>query len=129
MNEYSKNPIVDGLEHIGHFFHVAEHDTVGTAIAVIRRGIIVTDDLKSQLPTLATETAAVAGDVLKCKALMAAITLASAGEGLNLAADAGVLAALVTDGPALVELVSNAVQLVKTAGVDIKTDVEAIDGH
>ena len=96
---------------------------------MIHRGLVVTDDLKEQMPTLAEDTAAVAGDVLGLKSLAAAVILAAAGEGVNLAADAGVLAALVTDGPSLVKLFGDAGTLVKTAGTDIKTDSEALAGH
>ena len=96
---------------------------------MIHRGLVVTDDLKEQMPTLAEDTAAVAGDVLGLKSLAAAVILAAAGEGVNLAADAGVLAALVTDGPSLVKLFGDAGTLVKTAGADIKTDSEALAGR
>lgn len=121
-SHYSSEPILDGIEHLGHWLHIAERNTVGTAIATVKRGIVVTDDLRAQFPTLGEETAAVASDVMQCKALAAAVALAVAGGGTNLAADAGVLAALVTDGPTVIQLFTDAGKLVKTAGVDIEKD-------
>ncbi len=126
--KYSQEPIADGIEHLAHWLHVTVHDTVVTAVIVIHRGIVVTDDLKAQLPTLGEETAAVAGDVLQCKSLAAAIALMVSGGGTNPAADLGVLGALVTDAPALIRLFSDSAKLLKTAGADIKTDAEAIAG-
>jgi hypothetical protein len=126
---YSKDPIIDGFEHLGHWVHIGVHDTIGLAVTTIHRGLIVTDDLKEQFPTLAEEVGTVASDVLKCKTLAAAIALAVAGGGINLAADAGVLAALVTDGPAIVALFNDSAKLAKTAGVDISTDFKAATGQ
>jgi hypothetical protein len=127
--EYSKEPILDGIEHLGHWLHIGFHDTVETAIVTIKLGVTVTDDLRKQLPSLGADTATVAADALQCKALAAAIALCVAGEGINLAADAGVLAALVTDGPAIIKLFTDGAALVKLAGVDVKTDADALEGH
>ena len=126
---YSKEPILDGIEHLGHWVKEGFEDTVETAIVTIKRGVVVADDLRKQLPTLGTDTATVAADVLQCKALAAAVALVVAGEGVNLAADAGVLAALVTDGPALIKLFTDGAALVKLAGADVKTDADALEGH
>ena len=128
MTTYSKNPVADGLEHIGHWLHIAEHDAIGGAITTVRRGLQVADELKEQFPTLALESGDVVEDLLQCKALGAAIALAVAGEGVNLAADAGVLAALVTDGPALIKLFSDGGKLAKTADVDIQADAAILEG-
>ncbi len=122
------DPIISGFKHLGHWLHIGEKDTIGAAVIVIHRGIQVVDDLKVQMPTLGEETATVASDLLQCKALAAAIALAVAGEGVNLAADAGVLAALVKDGPAIIKLFDDGAKLVKTASADIVTDVDAIAG-
>jgi ABC-type transporter Mla maintaining outer membrane lipid asymmetry permease subunit MlaE len=124
--EYSKEPILDGIEHLGHWLHVGFHDTVDVAIVTIKRGVVVADDLRVQLPTLGADTATVAVDALQCKALAAAVALVVAGGGVDIAADAGVLAALVTDGPALIKLFTDGAALVKLAGVDISTDANAI---
>lgn len=122
---YSKNPVADGLEHLGHWLHVGEHDVVGGAITTVRRGLQVTDELKEQFPTLAAESGDVVADLFQCKALGAAIALVVAGGGANLAADAGVLVALVTDGPAIISLFADGGKLAKTAGADIQADVKA----
>jgi hypothetical protein len=126
---YSKDPIIDGFEHLGHWVHIGVHDTIDLAVTTIHRGIVVADDLKEQFPTLAEEAGTVASDVLKCKTLATAIAIAVAGGGVNLAADAGVLAALVTDGPAIVALFNDSAKLAKTAGVDISTDFKAATGQ
>lgn len=120
------DPIISGFKHLGHWLHIAEHDTIDAAVVTIHRGVVVADDLKTQIPTLAEETATVAADVLQCKSLAAAIALAVAGEGVNLAADAGVLAALITDGPAIIQLFDDSAKLAKTAGGDIETDAKAL---
>ena len=116
------------FQHIGNWLHVAEQHTVGEAITIIHRGIVVSDDMKKQFPTLAADTAMVAEDVLQCKALAAAVALVVAGEGLNLAADAGVLSALITDGPALIKLFADAELLLKTVGVDVTKDIHDLEG-
>lgn len=126
MTDYSKDPVISGFQHLGHWLHIAVADTVGLAITTIHRGVVVSKDLEQQFPTLGTETATVAADVLQLKSLAAAVALCVAGEGVNLAADAGVLAALVTDGPALVKMFNDSAALVKTAGEDIKIDAQAI---
>jgi len=123
--EFSNDPIIDGFEHIGHWLKIAVKDTIGAAVKTIDRGIVVSADLKAQFPTLAEETSTVAGDVLQCKTLAAAVALAIAGGGINLAADAGVLAALVTDGPAIIALFNDSAKLCKTAAADISIDVKA----
>ena len=123
--EFSKDPIIDGFQHLGHWLKIAVKDTVGAAISTIRRGVVVSEDLKAQFPTLGEETALVAGDVLQCKSLAAAVALAVAGGGVNLAADAGVLAALVVDGPAIIALFNDSAKLCKTAAADISIDFKA----
>lgn len=124
--QYSKEPILDGIEHLGHWFKAGFHDTVDAAIVTIKRGVVVSDDLREQLPSLGADTATVAADALQCKALAAAVALVVAGGGLNLAADAGVIAALITDGPALIKLFNDGAALVKLAGADIEADAKAI---
>lgn len=114
------------FQHIGHWVNVAWKDTIGAATATIHRGVVVSEDLREQMPTLGVETATVASDVLQLKALAAAVALCVAGEGVNLAADAGVLGALITDGPALIKLFDDAALLVKTASADIKVDAKAL---
>lgn len=127
--KFSTDPIIDGFEHLGHWIKIGVEDTIGAAITTIHRGIVVADDMKEQFPTLADETANVASDALKCKTLAAAIALAVAGGGINLAADAGVLAALVTDGAAIVTLFNDSAKLAKTVDVDISTDFKAATGQ
>jgi hypothetical protein len=114
---------------IGHWFEDAEKDTVGAAITTIHRGVVVADDMKTQMPTLGIETATVATDVLQCKALAGAVALVVAGGGVNIAADAGVLGALITDGPAIIQLFSDVARLVKTASGDVKQDIGDLEGN
>ncbi len=125
---YSKDPVIDGFEHLGHWLHLAEHDTIGIAVTVIHNGVVVAESVKEQLPTLGTETAQLAGDVLKCKAFAAAVALCVAGGGLNLAADAGVLGALVTDGPAIIQAFEDGAKLLKTVEGDVSTDAKELIG-
>jgi hypothetical protein len=126
---FSENPVADGLEHLGHWLHIGEHDVIGGAMATVRRGLQVADELKEQFPTLAAESGDVVSDLLQCKTLGAAIALAVANEGVNLAADAGVLAALVTDGPAIIRLFADGGKLAKTADVDIQADMKILEGE
>ena len=123
---YSKEVVLDGIEHIGHWLHVGEHVVVEDTVHVIHDGIVVADDFKAQFPTLAQETGAVAADLVQCKTLGAAIAAAVLGGGTNLAADAGVLAALVTDGPALIQAFADAGKLASTLNADIKQDAAAL---
>lgn len=122
---YSHNPILDGIEHVGHGISVAEHVVVGDVFHIVRDGLVVAKEFKQQYPTLAAETGAVASDALKCKTLMVAIAAAAASE-FNLAADAGVLAALVTDAPALIQLAADVATLTGTLTADIKQDVASL---
>lgn len=116
------------FQHIGHWLHIGEKDIIGDTITTIHRGIEVVDELKIQMPTLAEDTATVASDVIQCKALAAAVALVVAGGGVNIAADAGVLGALVTDGPALIKLFNDAAVLIKTTGGDIAQDAAILGG-
>jgi hypothetical protein len=123
---YSHNPILDGIEHLGHWIHVGECDTVAVALHIVRDGIVVSAEFKAQYPTLAQETGAVAADLLQCKALGVAIAAVVASGGANLAADAGVLGALITDGPALIKAFADAGQLAATVGADVKQDAASL---
>jgi hypothetical protein len=123
---YSHNPILDGIEHLGHWIHVGEADTVGVALHIVRDGVVVSAEFKQQFPTLAQETGAVAADILQCKALGVAIAAVVAAGGANLAADAAVLAALITDGPAIIKAFADAGQLAATVGADVKQDVASL---
>jgi len=113
---------VNVFQHIAHWLHIGVKDVIVDSISTIHRGIEVVEELKVQMPTLAEDTATVASDVLECKALAAAIALVVAGGGVNIAADAGVLGALVTDGTALIKLFDDAATLIKTTGGDIAVD-------
>lgn len=123
---YSHNPILGGIEHLGHWAHVAESDTVEIALHIVRDGIVVSEEFKEQFPTLATETGAVAADLLQCKALGVAIAAMVAAGGANLAADAAVLAALVADGPAIIKAFADCGQLAATVGADVKQDAASL---
>lgn len=125
---YSHNPILDGIEHIGHWFHVAAKDTVGDVVTTVRRGLEVTNEMKDQFPTLAQDSGDVIENLLSCKTLGVAIASMVAGGGVNLAADAGVLAALVVDGPALIKLFDSGAKLAQMVGSDVSTDMKIIEG-
>lgn len=120
------NPVISGFKHLGHWLREGADAVIGEDLRVIHDGLVVAKDFKEQFPTLAEEAGVVAADLLKCKALGAAIALAVAGGGMNLAADAGVLAALVTDGPALIQTFEDAGKLASTLEADVKADSQAL---
>ena len=125
---YSGNKALSTIEHIGHWLHVAEHDTVGQAIGVVHRGVVTAEAVKSQFPRLGADTATVATDVLACKTLGAALAVMVASGGTNPAADLGVLGALLTDAPALIKLFTDAGILIKTATTDSSIDFKDATG-
>lgn len=125
--QYSKEPVLDGIEHLGHWLHKGEHVVIDDTAEVLRDALIVRKELAAQFPTLATEATNVLADVVGLKLLGAAVAAAVLGGGTNLAADAGVLAALVTDGPALIKMFADSGTMASTLSQDVKTDVQSLE--
>jgi hypothetical protein len=126
--QYSKEPILDGIEHLGHWLHVGETDTIGTAERIIHDGIVVAAEMKAQFPTLAADSGAVALDITKCPAIGAAIAnLATTGGPINLAGDAAFMAALIVDAVPLCQAFIDGGKLLNTLNQDVKTDVQSLE--
>jgi hypothetical protein len=126
---YSKNPILDGLEHIGHGIHVAEHATVGFVTHGVRDVLVIADDFKAQMPTVLEDNGAVidaaaAPDLL---ALDAAFGVAL-GTAFNPVAWWTVLVCALKAAPKIAALAAAVRTLYKTLGADISADAASLKG-
>jgi hypothetical protein len=124
---YSHNPVLDGAEHLWHWTREAEHAIAVDTVGIVRKVLTEAKDLHAQFPTLAQQSGDVLADLWALKVLGAAIAAAVAAGGTNLAADAGVLSALVTEGPQLIKLFSDGGKLAETIVADAKTDLSVLE--
>lgn len=119
---YSSNPLLDGIEHVGHWLHVAEMAVVDD----LPKFIVVANNVKAQAPTIVAQVQAVVADVVSLKTLIAAIAVAAVAKGVNVTADAGVLAALEAAVPTFEKIAADVQTLTTTVSQDIATDVEEL---
>ena len=124
---FSKNPILDGVEHIGHDLHVAEHATVGFIMHGVRDVLVIADDFKKQMPTVLDDDAKVveAAAAPQLLALDAAFGIALSGP-INPLAWWNVFICVLKAAPAISTLVAAVKVLGATLGTDLSADVASL---
>lgn len=115
---YSSNPVLSGIEHVGHWLHKGEEIVVDELPKFIK----VKDEVEQQAPDVVAKVQAVVGDVVSLKSLVAAVVLAAAAKGTNVSADAGVLAALEAAVPTFQKIAADVQTLTDTVTADFKQD-------
>jgi hypothetical protein len=109
---YSKNPIVDGIEHVGHWLHEGETGLVDGLPKVI---VAV-----ENAPTVVADTKAVIANVTLLKPLITAIGAAIATGGTNISNDAGVISALEAAVPVFEKITTSVETLSQAVSAAVK---------
>ena len=124
---YSKNPILDGIEHIGHGLHVAEHAVIGATIHTVHDVLVIADDFKKQMPTVLDETGAVIAAAAAPELLDVDATLgAMLATPVNPLCWWNLLLALLRAAPKIRTLVLAGKTLAATLNTDIKADLKQL---
>jgi hypothetical protein len=124
---YGKDPLIDGLEHIGHVVHEGEHAIVGFVTHGVRDVLVIADAFKKQMPTVLDDDAKVveAAAAPELLALDAAFGIALSGP-VNPVAWWNVLVCVLKAAPAISTLVTAVKVLGVTLGADVATDATAL---
>jgi hypothetical protein len=119
--EYSSNPILSGVEHVGHALHVSEEFVVNHLPNYIK----VAENAQEQAPDIVKQVSTVVQDVKNLEPLEAAIAEAIAVKGLDITEDAALLTAFKTALPTLEKMFADTKIVLATISQDITTDTEA----